>query len=62
MYDVVLMNNKTNRVETIRVEASSHGEAWERARKALEFSGKNVKDYHVKTSRKIAEDHGTKAV
>jgi len=59
MYDVVLMNIKTNRVETIRVEASSHGEAWERARKALEFRGKNVGDYYIKTSRKIAEDTRT---
>lgn len=59
MYDVVLMNIKTNLVETIRVEASSHGEAWERARKALEFRGKNVGDYYIKTSRKIAEDTRT---
>lgn len=59
MYDVVLMNIKTNRVETIRVEASSHGEAWERARKALEFRGKNVGDYYIKTSRKIGEDTRT---
>ncbi len=62
MYEVVVVNRKTQKAEKIRVEASSHGEAWERAEKALEFNGKKVSDYYVKTSHKIAEDTQTNQV
>jgi len=62
MFEVVLMNKNTRKTEKIRVEASGHAEAWERARKALEFNGKKVSDYYVKTSHKIAEDTQTNQV
>jgi len=61
-YKVTLVNRNNHKKEFITVDASSHGEAWDRAKKALEFRGKNTNDYYIQTSHRLDGDTATNTI